>query len=285
MNKFTRKWAGPGFSYVDIDAHPDDPVYQQVLYPYNSNNILSLCTLTHYLPDGDDDMGAICGFGDWDWTKRERTYVARTYDSDRGFARFRAVLIDLDMYPMVDGLYFVIKNDSTYIKYLDQEYDIPNPAVFNLDNFDPDTVPIVAVMEYTPNGDDDFNYSIQFEAYNQFTFNGFNGNDGSHTIGYVYILKPNYSNTQNFDISVTWTELTGINGQENSKLTPLNYHDRENRMIIPSLVKYFPGDDNDFWAYGLGNLWTLPERVFIESGGGDPGSSAGYLFSILTNWP
>jgi hypothetical protein len=285
MTSGQKQFLSTGFSYFDIDAYPDDPVYQQVPFPYNSNNILALCTLTHYLPEGDNDMGAICGYENWDWTNRQLTFIARTYDSESGFARFRAVLIDLDIYNMVDGLFFVIKDGSTYVNYQNQEYDIQNPAVFNLNNYDTDFVPIISVIEYAPNGDDDFNYSIQFEEYNQVTFNGFNGNDGSYASGYVYILKPNYANANQYDMAVTWGQMTSFNDQEYTQIIPLAYHDHESRMGIPTLSKYIPGSADDFWAYGLVNLWTTPEQAYMEAGGGDASSTAGYLYSVLTIWP
>jgi hypothetical protein len=274
-----------GFSYFDIDAYPDDPVYQQVAFPFDSNNILALCTLTHYWPSGDNDMGAICSFENWDWTNRRLTFIARSYDSNSGFSRFRAVLIDMDLFPMIDGLFFVIKEGSTYILYQNQEYDIDNPAVFHLDNYDADFVPVISVIEYSPNGDDDFNYSIQFEGYNQLTFNGFNGNDGSYASGYVYLFKPNYANTRGYDMFVSWGQVTGTNGQNNSQIIPLAYHDHESRMGIPTLTQYLPGSADDFEVYGLVNLWTTPERAILVADAGDAISSAGFLYSVFTIWP
>jgi hypothetical protein len=207
-----------------------------------------MCLVEGYDTNTDDDMSWECS---WAWEvdgPRTVTFKLQKWGDNTGDSRLygKGILIDTDYFNQVDGLIFSIGKDVAMLG--DWACDLSNWDCSWCPDFS--GIPVVMVTRYAPNGDKDFGYQIYQKPDGCFSFNSWDGNDGSVVNGFIQVLSPASDQVRLFR-DVLFFDQEDFQNEETQRFVFGGFPFGTKKITagalsVNSLTTYYPGGDDDF---------------------------------------
>ena len=196
-------WASTrtGFNIDRFEALNGQEAYISVPYPDGANNVYAICAIEAYVPFDDDgqdkDMGWNCNV-QVDSVGRQVFFTLTPYYSDAGSIIAKALVVDNDVFQLVQSYYFQAWSEGTHdgvitihpTSFTDLFYGGTYDTI-DLYSVPANSIPIMTVTTYDTSDDDDFSFGLTADPANgYYDMLGWDGNGSSYVAGYLAIMVP-----------------------------------------------------------------------------------------------
>jgi hypothetical protein len=251
----------PGFSMRHFRTLASErgfpPAYYTLPKPEGADEVITLCVISEYTPNGHPNLSWSCGFEDIGDSVR---FEFSAYYEHEGWVEGTAILLDAAYFELVPigqvrgddnrqaAIEFHLGSDESQTILLDSSY---NDQI----------IPLVAMTVYETGEDGDFQFHVSdsnvlstpspSNEELSFTIETENGNEDSYLEGAVYFIRPKFQEK-------TWLNdlVRATNGQEfdHPDSGAVEAKTGYNTLIIPSLIAYVADNDEDFAVKNFPNL-------------------------------
>jgi hypothetical protein len=251
----------PGFSMRHLRSLASErgfpPAYYPLPKPEEAQEVIPLCVISEYTANERPNLSWSCGFEDIGDSVR---FELSAYYEHEGWIEGSAILLDTAYFELVpigqaegdDGpkgaIPFHLGGNQSQTFVFDSSHG-------------EQVITLIAVTVYETGEDGDFQFQVsnsevlsgssQPGELSSFTIITENGNENSNLEGTVYFIRPKFKQQ-------TWVSelVRAANGQEfeTPASGPIEAETGHNLLMIPSLISYFAGTDEDFEAKSFPNL-------------------------------
>ncbi len=251
----------PGFSMRHFRTLASErgfpPAYYPLPKPEGADEVIPLCVISEYTPNGRPNLSWSCGFEDIGDSVR---FESSAYYEHEGWVEGTAILLDPAYFELVP--IGQVEGDDTRQAIIEFHLGSDESQTILLDSaYSDQIIPLVTMTAYETGEDGDFQFHISdsnllampspSNEELSFTIETENGNEDSYLEGAVYFIRPKFQEK-------TWLNdlVRATNGQEfdHPDSGAVEAETGHNTLIIPSLIAYVADHDEDFAVKNFPNL-------------------------------
>jgi hypothetical protein len=278
----------PGFSMRHFRTLASErgflPAYYPLPKPEGADEVIPLCVISEYTPNGHPNLSWSCGFEDIGDSVR---FALSAYYEHEGWVEGTAIVLDSAYFELVPIGH--VEGNDTRQAVIEFHLGSDESQTILLDSaYNDQIIPLVAMTVYETGEDGDFQFHISDSSLlstpspsNEalsFTLETENGNEDSYLEGAVYFIRPKFQEKTWLNNSVRAT-----NGQEfdHPDSGAVEAETGYNTLIIPSLIAYVADSDEDFAAKNFPNLSDNQAWFQMSALNGNDGSWAEWQNIII----
>jgi hypothetical protein len=253
------------------------PAYYPLPKPEGADEVIPLCVISEYTPNGHPNLSWSCGFEDIGDSVR---FELSAYYEHEGWVEGTAIVLDnayFDLVPIGQA-----EGDEGPKGAIPFHLGGNQSQTFVFDSTHGDQViPLIAFTVYETGEDGDYQFHVsnsevlsgssQPGELSSFTIVTENGNEVSYLEGTVYFIRPKFQQQ-------TWvSELVRAANRQDFETPDSGFVEAEtghNLLMIPSLISYYSDSDEDFEVKSFPSLSDDRAWFQISAQNGTDGSWA-----------
>jgi hypothetical protein len=251
----------PGFSMRHFRTLASErgfpPAFYTLPKPEGAEEIIPICVISEYTANERPNLSWSCGFEDIGDSVR---FELSAYYEHEGWIEGSAILLDAAYFELVPIGQAEGGDSPKGANPFHLSGNQSQTFVFDSTHGE-QVITLITVTVYETGEDSDFLFHVsnsgvlsgssQPGELSSFTILTENGNDNSYLEGTVYFIRPKFQQQ-------TWVSelIRATNGQEfeTPASGPIEAETGHNLLMIPSLISYFAGPDEDFEVKSFPNL-------------------------------
>jgi hypothetical protein len=253
------------------------PAYYPLPKPEGADQVIPLCAISEYTPNGHPNLSWSCGFEDMGDSVR---FGLSAYYEHGGWVEGTAIVLDQAYFELVP--IGQVQGDDTRQAAIEFHLGSDESLTILLDSaYNDQIIPLVAMTVYETGEDGDFQFRISDSSVlstpspsNEelsFAIETQNGNSDSYLEGAVYFVRPKFQEKTWLNGLVRVTNRQEFDHPESGAIEAETGY---NTLIIPSLISYVANSDEDFEVKSFPNLSDNQAWFQMSTQNGNDGSWA-----------